>query len=117
MDLVDDSLAEMSKLFAASERAYLEFAREVAGRDGLLRDLLELAIWEDYGLLSRVDAFLRGLEEEHANIALRELAAIIAELRRERLDYQLARAVALRQAVLAPWASVGVDVHYLTIAI
>lgn len=104
MDRVDDSLADMGELFAASERAYLKLARRAAGRDGLLRDLLELAIWEDYGLLRGVDAFLQALEEEHANIALRELAAIITELRRERLDYQLARAVALRQVVLAPWA-------------
>jgi hypothetical protein len=104
MDRVDDSLADMSELFAASERAYLELARGAARRDGLLRDLLELAIWEDYGLLRGVDAFLQELEEEHANIALRELAAIITELRRERLDDQLARAITLRQAVLAPWA-------------
>jgi hypothetical protein len=104
MERVDDSLADMATLFEVSERAYLELARGVAGLDGILRDLLELAVWENYGLIHGVDDFLGALEEEHANVALRELAAIIAELRRERLGYQLARAVALRRVVLAPWA-------------
>jgi hypothetical protein len=103
MDLVDDSLAEMSEVFAASERAYLKLARDAAGLDGILRDLLELAVWEDYGLLKGIDHFLGALNEEHANTALRELASMISELGRERLDVQRARAVALRRAVLAPW--------------
>ncbi|WP_437728227.1 hypothetical protein [Sorangium sp. So ce861] len=103
MDQVDDSLADMSEVFAASERAYLELARAHAGLDGILRDLLELAVWEDYGLLRGVRGFLGALQEDHADLAVRELAAILSELRRERLDYQVARAVMLRRAVLAPW--------------
>ncbi|WP_437909560.1 hypothetical protein WME95_17790 [Sorangium sp. So ce327] len=103
MDLIDDSLADMSEVFAASERAYLALARDHAGLDGILRDLLELAVWEDYGLLRNVGAFLGALQEEHANLAVRELSGIIAELRREGLDHQLARALTLRKAVLAPW--------------
>ncbi|WP_437320778.1 hypothetical protein [Sorangium sp. So ce385] len=69
----------------------------------ILRDLLELAVWEDYGVLRGVRGFLGALQEEHADLAVRELAAILSELRRERLDYQVARAVMLRRAVLAPW--------------
>ncbi|WP_433936420.1 hypothetical protein AB3662_17220 [Sorangium cellulosum] len=103
MEQVDDSFARMSEVFRASERAYLDLARAHAGLDGVLRDLLELAVWEDLGLICQVEAFLGALPEEHANLAVRELAAIIAELRRERLDYQLARALMLRRAVLAPW--------------
>lgn len=103
MDQVDDSLADMSEVFAASERAYLDLARGHAGLDGILRDLIELAVWEDYGLLRGVGGFFGTLPEEHANLAVRELAAILPELRRERLEYQLARAVMLRRAVLAPW--------------
>ncbi|WP_437665351.1 hypothetical protein [Sorangium sp. So ce1182] len=103
MEQVDDSFARMGEVFAASERAYLGLARDHAGLDGLLRDLLELAVWEDHGLLRGVDGFLGALQEEHANVAVRELASIIPELRRERLDYQLARALELRRAVLAPW--------------
>ncbi|AGP36448.1 hypothetical protein [Sorangium cellulosum] len=103
MDRVDDSLAKMSEVFAASERAYLALARDHAGLDAILRDLLELAVWEDYGLLRGVGDFLGALQEEHANLAVRELSGIIAELRRERLDDQLARALTLRKAVLAPW--------------
>lgn len=60
-------------------------------------------MWEDYGLLKGIDHFLGALDEEHANAALRELASIISELGRERLDAQRTRAVALRRAVLAPW--------------
>jgi hypothetical protein len=103
MEQFDDSLADMSEVFAASARAYLDLARDAAGLDGILRDLLELAVWEDYGLLKGIDHFLGALDEEHANAALRELASIISELGRERLDAQRARAVALRRAVLAPW--------------
>ncbi|XXX81447.1 hypothetical protein WMF30_22070 [Sorangium sp. So ce134] len=103
MDQVDDSLADMSEVFAASERAYLDLARAHAGLDGILRDLIELAVWEDYGLLRGVRGFLGALQEEHADLAVRELAAILAELRRERLEYQTARALMLRRAVLAPW--------------
>ncbi|AUX31970.1 uncharacterized protein SOCE836_041060 [Sorangium cellulosum] len=103
MDRVDDSLADMSEVFAASERAYLALARDRAGLDGILRDLLELAVWEDYGLLRGVVDFLGALQEEHADLAIRALSGIVAELRRERLDGQLARALMLRKAVLAPW--------------
>ncbi|WP_129347556.1 hypothetical protein [Sorangium cellulosum] len=38
-----------------------------------------------------------------AHLAVRELSGTIAELRRERLDAQLARARTLRRAVLASW--------------
>ncbi|WP_437931137.1 hypothetical protein WMF37_18550 [Sorangium sp. So ce291] len=103
MDRVDDSLAYMSEVFAASERAYLALARDHAELDGILRDLLELAVGEDYALLRGVGDFLGMLQEEHANLAVRELSGIIAELRRECLDDQLARALTLRKAVLAPW--------------
>ncbi|MGK3994394.1 hypothetical protein [Sorangium sp. So ce1024] len=103
MELVDDSFAQMCEVFRASERAYLDLARAHAGVNGVLRDLLELAVWEDHGLIRGVEGFLSALPEEHADLAVRELAAIIAELRRERLDYELERALRLRRAVLAPW--------------
>jgi hypothetical protein len=101
IDRVDDSGAEVSEMFRATEAAYLTLAREALSIDGVRRDLLELAIWEDYGLFAGVDEFLAGLPEEHADAALRDLASIITELRRERLEYQLGKAIALRRRVMA----------------
>ena len=105
MDHVDDSLAKMSEVFAASERAYLELARGAAGLDGLLRDLLELAVWERLRAAQRSRCFpSRARRRERERRHPQSFAAIISELRRERLDTELARAVALRRTVLAPWA-------------
>lgn len=101
MDRVDDSGAEVSEVFRATESAYLALARDAVSIDAVRRDLLELAICEDYGLIEGVDGFVSVLPEEHADAALRDLAAIITELRRERLDSQLAKAIALRRRVIA----------------
>lgn len=71
-------------------------------KPGLLRDLLELVVWEDYGLFHEVEGFLASLPEHQADLALRELTKIIAELRgAEGLDYQLDKARALRRSVVA----------------
>jgi hypothetical protein len=50
MAQVDDSLAELGEHFREHERAYLALLRDHLEIPGLLRDLLELAVWEDYGL-------------------------------------------------------------------
>lgn len=101
MDQVDDSSAELSELFREHEHAYLALLRAHIEAPGILRDLLELAVWEDYGLFSEVESFLSALQEGHADMALRELARIIAELRRAELGYQLAKARNLRQVLIA----------------
>jgi hypothetical protein len=67
----------------------------------MLRDVLELVVWEDYGLFHEIDPFLRALLEPEADLALCELAKIIAELRIAGLDHQLEKACALRTAVIA----------------
>ena len=69
MDRVDDSLAEVSTMFREIEQAYLADLAGFAGVDGLLRDLIELTIWEDYGLIEGVEPFLRSLPVEHAEPA------------------------------------------------
>lgn len=66
-----------------------------------MRDLLELVIWEDYGLFVGIEKFLAALPESHADVAVRVLAPIIAELRREHLTYPLGKALRLRRALLA----------------
>jgi hypothetical protein len=101
MGRVDDSLDELGQHFRDHEHAYLELLRGHIERPGLLRDLLELAVWEGYGLFHEIEPFLRGLPEPQADLALRELARIIAELRGAGLDYQLGQAMTLRRAVVA----------------
>ena len=101
MERVDDSLDELGQHFRDHEHAYLELLRGVAERPGLLRDLLELSVWEGYGLFHEIEPFLRTLTEPQADLALRALANIIAELRASGLDYQLGKAHRLRRAVVA----------------
>ena len=111
MEQVDDSLAQMAEHFREHERSYLQLLRLYANRPGLLRDLLELVIWEDYGLFSEVDDFLLALPEEQANLGVIELARIIAELRAAELDYQLSVARRLRHAIVAAADTVGSLAH------
>jgi len=101
MDHADDSLAELADAFATFEDAYLQLARRFLAHEVVLRDLLELTIWEDYGLVRDVEGFLRGLPEHHGDFAIRHLARIIAELRAADLGSQLTKAVELRAVVLA----------------
>jgi hypothetical protein len=101
MARVDDSGADISRVFEGVERMYLPLARAAAARPGILRDLLELVVWEDYGLFQHAEDFLRALPEPLADMALRELREIIAELHREGLDYPLDKARRLRRAVVA----------------
>lgn len=75
----------------------------------LLRDVLEFATWEDYGLTEGVEGFLSGLGEQDADRALAELSVIVRELREHRLEHQLATARRLRGAVLAASAGFAED--------
>jgi hypothetical protein len=101
MEQVDDSHGEMAEFFREHERAYLALVRQYAATPGLLRDLLELAVWEDYGLFEGLEGFLSTLPELHADQALRELARILAELRREGLNYPLGKAIRLRRVLVS----------------
>ena len=102
MEQVDDSAAELAQLFRSHERAYLGLLRAHVETLQLLRDLLELVVWEDYGLFGEIEGFLRALPEVHADTAMRDLARIIGELRAADLDDQVAKARALRQVLLTP---------------
>jgi len=100
MEQVDDSLDELGQHFREHEHAYLELLGPRIERPGLLRDLLELVVWEDFGLFSEVEQFLAALPEVHADLAMRELARIVAELRGATLERQLAKARSLRRVLL-----------------
>ncbi len=109
---VDDSGGELAQRFREQENAYLEhLGRGYLGRPGILVDLLELAIWEDYGLFRQLDAFVGQLPEPAADLAVRELARIIAELRVAELEYQQEEARRLRRLVLESAAALGPDAN------
>lgn len=101
IERIDDSFGEFGEQFRVHEQAYLSLLRGYIDRPVLLRDLLELVVWEDYGLFHEIDPFLRGLQEPEADFAVRELAKIIAELRIAGLGQQLDKASDLRTAVVA----------------
>jgi hypothetical protein len=96
----DDSHGDLGELFREHERSYLDLIRELAGDRSVVRDLLELVIAEDYGLFLGIEGS-RGVAGAPADVAVRVLAPIIAELRRERLTYPLGKALRLRRALLA----------------
>jgi hypothetical protein len=96
----DDSGCDLGEHFREREQQYLDAVRPYVDRLGILRDLLELSTWEDYGLFHHVHAFLGQLSETAADVAIRELARSIGELREAGLDYQLGRARRLRALVL-----------------
>ena len=96
----EDSMGDLGELFHGSEEAYYPLVLGASVDGVLLRDLLELSIWEDYGLFRDIEGFLASLPEERADLALRELSSIIAELRREEIDHQLEKARVLRAALL-----------------
>jgi hypothetical protein len=100
MDDVDDSGGDMAEAYRSIERGYVDLVRG-ASLDILLRDLLELAVWEAYGLTEATDSFLPKLSEDRADVAVSELARIITELRTHELEYQLRRARELRELVLS----------------
>lgn len=98
---VDDSGGDLGEHFREQQQAYLEHLVTYVDRPGILRDLLELATWEDYGLFHHIEVFLTWLPEQAADRAVRELARLIAELRAANLGYQVSKAQRLRERVLA----------------
>ncbi|MCC7383909.1 MAG: hypothetical protein IT384_18850 [Deltaproteobacteria bacterium] len=100
VERADDSMGDLGQTYAEVEAKYLALLCDCGVGEAHLRDLLELAVWENYGLTSGVDTFLRTLPEPSADAAVRVLAPMIAELRREELDHHLRLALDLRRAVL-----------------
>lgn len=81
MNDVDDSLADMATCYEEIERAYLDDLRSYPARALLLRDLVEFATWEGYGLTQGVEGFLAGLDARDADAALRAMRRLSRELR------------------------------------
>lgn len=100
MGHADDSDAELAIVFRAFESNYLELAIDFVSEPFVLEDLIDLAVWEDYGLVRNVPAFLSTLPERRADAAVQYLARTLVELRSEDFDYQVEKATRLRDAAL-----------------
>jgi hypothetical protein len=101
MERIDDSLSEMAELFREYQAAYLTLILSDADHPGLLRDLVELVVWEDYGLFAGIPGFFRRLAEPTADSVMRELGRTVCELRAAGLRYQLVKAQRLRRELIA----------------
>lgn len=100
MNDVDDSLAAMATCYGEIERAYLDDLRAFPARATLLRDLVEFATWEIYGLTQGVGGFLAGLDARDADAALRAIRRLSRELRAAfRVSHAVERLKQLRAAV------------------
>jgi hypothetical protein len=90
IECADDSCGVLGDLFAEQRDAYFGLNWQETGiaPEIFLRDLLEFATWEDYGLMDRMEAFFSSLTPAHARLAESILREIMDELRRHRLDYQ-----------------------------
>ncbi len=96
----DDGYGPAAALFREHQHAWMGDILKAGAPRHLLRDLLELLIWDGYGLADGVEDFLRGLPDGPALAAASELARLVGELEREGLRHELARARRLQTAVL-----------------
>ncbi len=99
--MLNDEQISLRECFQVHESAHIEYVRQRIETPGLLRDLLELAIWDGYGLVNGVVPFLQSLPKSHRALAGREFTCICAELRSVRLIGPLHTARGLRAAVRA----------------
>lgn len=106
---VDDSGGDLGDHFREREQQYLDAVRPYVGRPGVLRNLLELVVWEDYGLFDHVHGFLGQMTEPVGDLAIREPTQIISKLRETELEYQLEKARRFLGHVLETAGSRGVS--------
>ena len=98
MERVDDSLADMALTFSKVSEIYLTLSWERAGIAATVffRDLIEFAVWEDYGLVDGLGAAFQGLAPDDAFAVENVFADVIPELRNGGFDYQEEKALRLR---------------------
>lgn len=99
MGRIDDSCDDLGTYFHEQEEAYLDCLWGYQGRPGILRDLIDMAIWEDYGLFRRVERFLGSLAADVRDIVRGEIEQAIAELGEHELAYQQKKALRLLSAL------------------
>ena len=99
----DDSHDSLGALFRDIWNTYLAIPWE---RTGILpgiffRDLVELSIWEDYGLVEGLADFFKSLAADDAAVVETVLADVVSELRDGGFDRQEEKAVQYRDLGLA----------------
>jgi hypothetical protein len=100
MERVDDSGADMANLFDDVWNAYLAmpWERTAILPEVFFRDLIELAIWESYGLISTLGPFLRTLAPDDVTVVETVLADVLSELHDGGFARQEERALEYRYA-------------------
>lgn len=100
MTITDPSDGEIGILFREVITAYVGIGHERAGVDlsTYVRDAIEFATWEDYGLLDRPEILFGGIRREHGQMIRQAFCETAAELEEHELDYAHSQAVRL-------WAS------------
>jgi hypothetical protein len=83
MERVDDSGADLASLFDDVWNAYLAmpWERTTILPEVFFRDLIELAIWESYGLISTLGPFFRTLAPDDVTVLETVFADVVSELR------------------------------------
>lgn len=95
----DESGDDLGSFFREQEELYFALLPRYADRPGILRDLVEFATWEDYGLFTRVASFLAAQPRAVRDLANAQLAALIADLAAADLEYAHGKATRLRAAL------------------
>jgi hypothetical protein len=95
MECADDSCGVLGDTYKEHLSKYWEIDVAATGiaPEVYFRDFLELATWEDYGLIDDMEAFFAGVGPEQVALIESILREIIAELRSHRLDYQVEKAM------------------------
>lgn len=99
MERVDDSGDDLGQHFREHEQQYLSLLRRYVDREGMLRDLVEVVVWEDYGLFHEAEGFLCELAASQAATVRAELTRLLGELVGADLDYHAEKARKLLRAM------------------
>jgi len=102
MERVDDSGGDMGLLFDDVWNAYLAmpWERTAILPEVFFRDLIELAIWEDYGLIRGLGPFFGTLAPDDAAVVERVFADVVPELRTSGFAYQEEQGLGYRVELL-----------------
>jgi hypothetical protein len=98
MDRVDDSHGTMAETFRDAWKAYLALAWERTGIEPTVyfRDMIELTIWEDYGLIDDLGSVFATLAPDDSAGLEDVFENLIPELRAGGFDYQEEKALVTR---------------------
>jgi hypothetical protein len=104
MQIADDSFGRIGMSFHDGFAAYLHLTPERTGMEEavFLEDLLELLIWEDYGLTDdQTEGYFDQLTRSQGDLCLQYLRRRVGELRADYLPYQSEEALTLLSQVAA----------------